>query len=183
MTRKPQHQDSDDQLRRVADLIARSSLGTGALSARRGQIPQESINIILERAATLDDPPADRPDESDEGGVWVLHRRFRGGRIEPGDSFAERLNTLFGYIYPPGGGPHHDGEVAVALTASGFPISRPYITELRSGRRTDPSKETTAALAKFFMVKPDYFWDRRYAASVNRDLALLARMRGSASLR
>ncbi len=81
--------------------------------------------------------------------------------------FAARLNKLFETVHPPGRKPHTNAEVAAALTASGHPISKPYLSQLRSGQRTNPSDETVAALAKFFKVKPDYFFNDIYAAAAD----------------
>ncbi|MFI7000367.1 helix-turn-helix domain-containing protein [Nocardia sp. NPDC050175] len=92
--------------------------------------------------------------------------------------FAERLNKLFATVHPQGRPPHTNAEVAEALTAAGHPLSKPYLSQLRSGRRSKPSAETAAALAKFFKVKPDYFTDDVYAAKIDHDLALLAQVQG-----
>lgn len=92
--------------------------------------------------------------------------------------FAARLNKLFETVHPPGRKPHTNAEVAAALTASGHPISKPYLSQLRSGQRTNPSDETVGALAKFFKVKPDYFFNDIYAAKIDHDLELLAQLQG-----
>lgn len=161
-----------EPLDRVAELIARSSLEAGALGERGRDIAPERVAQVRERANRLE--AAGKP--PDEDNVRILYRRFGDG-VAPGETFAARLNQLFGTVYPRGGRPRHDGEVAIALTASGFPISRWYIAQLRSGQRTDPSPETMRALARYFMVEPDYFWDRAYAAAIDADIALLTRVR------
>ncbi|MEV0248076.1 transcriptional regulator [Nocardia sp. NPDC050712] len=92
--------------------------------------------------------------------------------------FAERLNKLFETVHPPGRPEHTNAEVARALTAAGFPLSKPYLSQLRGGRRSKPSADTVAALAKFFKVKPEYFTDDIYAARIDHDLALLAQLQG-----
>ncbi|MFI1919129.1 helix-turn-helix domain-containing protein [Nocardia sp. NPDC020380] len=93
----------------------------------------------------------------------------------PGN-FADRLNRLFEAVHPPGRRPYTNAEVAAALTASGFPISKPYLSQLRAGTRTDPSDATVAELARFFRVKPDYFYNDGYAAKIDNDYALLTRL-------
>ncbi|MEV6278471.1 helix-turn-helix domain-containing protein [Nocardia sp. NPDC051832] len=93
-------------------------------------------------------------------------------------TFAQRLNKLFESVRPPGRKPHTNAEVAAALTASGYPISKPYLSQLRSGRRSNPSEETVAALARFFKVKPDYFFNTAYAAKIDHDMTLLAQLQG-----
>ncbi len=92
--------------------------------------------------------------------------------------FAARLNKLFSIVHPPGRRPHTNAEVADALAGSGHQISKPYISQLRSGQRNNPSNETVAALARFFKVKPDYFFNDIYAAKVDHDLELLAQLKG-----
>ncbi|WP_433599316.1 helix-turn-helix domain-containing protein [Nocardia sp. CA-135953] len=92
--------------------------------------------------------------------------------------FAGRLNKLFETVHPPGRRSHTNAEVAAALTNSGQPISKPYLSQLRSGQRANPSNETMAALAKFFKVKPDYFVNEVYAAKIDHDLELLSQLQG-----
>ncbi len=92
--------------------------------------------------------------------------------------FAARLNALFDTVHPPGRRPHTNADVADSLAASGHQISKPYISQLRSGQRTNPSNETVAALASFFKVLPDYFFDDIYAAKIDHDLVLLAQLQG-----
>ncbi|MBP1162007.1 transcriptional regulator with XRE-family HTH domain [Rhodococcus sp. PvR044] len=92
--------------------------------------------------------------------------------------FASRLNKLFETVHPPGRKPHTNAEVADALIEAGHHISKPYLSQLRSGQRTNPSNETVAALAKFFKVKPDYFFNDIYAAKIDHDLKLLSQLQG-----
>lgn len=92
------------------------------------------------------------------------------------NEFAVRLNSLFETVHPPNRPPHTNAEVAESLTAGGHRISKPYISQLRSGRRTNPSECTVAALARFFKVKPDYFYDDIYAGKVDQDMELLGRL-------
>lgn len=92
--------------------------------------------------------------------------------------FAARLNKLFDTVHPPGRKPHTNAEVANALIADGHQISKPYISQLRSGQRSNPSDETVAAFAKFFKVKPAYFFNDIYASKVDHDLDLLNQLQG-----
>ncbi|RRQ29321.1 helix-turn-helix domain-containing protein [Rhodococcus sp. Eu-32] len=92
--------------------------------------------------------------------------------------FAARLNTLFNTVHPPGRKPHTNAEVADALAEGGHQISKPYISQLRSGQRTNPSDDTVAALARFFKVKSDYFFNDIYATKVDRDLELITQIEG-----
>ncbi len=92
-------------------------------------------------------------------------------------TFAARLNRLFDTVYPPGRGPHTSAEVIAALKSEGITMSAPYLSQLRSGNRTNPSVATMAALANFFRIKPAYFTDDEYYEKLDSELAWLASMR------
>jgi len=92
-------------------------------------------------------------------------------------TFAARLNRLFDTVYPPGRGPHTSAEVIAALKAEGITMSAPYLSQLRSGNRTNPSAATMAALANFFRIKPAYFTDDEYYEKLDKELTWLATMR------
>jgi transcriptional regulator with XRE-family HTH domain len=97
--------------------------------------------------------------------------------ISMSTTFAARLNRLFDTVYPPGRGPHTSAEVIAALKAEGITMSAPYLSQLRSGNRTNPSTATMAALANFFRIKPAYFTDDEYYEKLDRELSWLATMR------
>jgi transcriptional regulator with XRE-family HTH domain len=92
-------------------------------------------------------------------------------------TFAARLNRLFDTVYPPGRGPHTSAEVIAALKSEGITMSAPYLSQLRSGNRTNPSSATMAALANFFRIKPAYFTDDEYYEKLDKELAWLAAVR------
>nr|WP_128617078.1 transcriptional regulator [Mycobacterium lepraemurium] len=92
-------------------------------------------------------------------------------------AFAARLNRLFDTVYPPGRGPHTSAEVIAALKAEGITMSAPYLSQLRSGNRTNPSSATMAALANFFRIKPAYFTDDEYYEKLDAELSWLAMSR------
>jgi transcriptional regulator with XRE-family HTH domain len=92
-------------------------------------------------------------------------------------TFAARLNRLFDTVYPPGRGPHTSAEVIGALKAEGVTMSAPYLSQLRSGNRTNPSSTTMTALANFFRIKPEYFTDDEYYEKLDKELTWLAAMR------
>jgi transcriptional regulator with XRE-family HTH domain len=92
-------------------------------------------------------------------------------------TFAARLNRLFDTVYPPGRGPHTSAEVIAALKAEGITMSAPYLSQLRSGNRTNPSTATMAALANFFRIKSAYFTDDDYYEKLDSELLWLATMR------
>ncbi len=92
-------------------------------------------------------------------------------------TFAARLNRLFDTVYPPGRGPHTSAEVIAALKAEGITMSAPYLSQLRSGNRTNPSAATMTALANFFRIKPAYFTDDDYYEKLDKELSWLCTMR------
>ena len=99
-------------------------------------------------------------------------------------TFSARLNRLFDTVYPPGRGPHTSAEVVVALKAEGITtMSAPYLSQLRSGKRTNPSKATMNALANFFRIQPDYFTDEYYYRKLDQELTWLATLRDEGALR
>jgi transcriptional regulator with XRE-family HTH domain len=94
-----------------------------------------------------------------------------------GNTFADRLNVLFATVYPPGRGPHTSVEVITALRNEGITMSAPYLSQLRSGNRTNPSHATMDALARFFRIKVEYFTDDAYCEKLTQELTLLAHLR------
>jgi transcriptional regulator with XRE-family HTH domain len=92
-------------------------------------------------------------------------------------TFAARLNRLFDTVYPPGRGAHTSAEVIAALKSEGITMSAPYLSQLRSGNRTNPSSATMAALANFFRIKPAYFTDDEYYEKLDKELSWLAAAR------
>jgi transcriptional regulator with XRE-family HTH domain len=67
--------------------------------------------------------------------------------------------------------------VIAALKAEGITMSAPYLSQLRSGNRTNPSSATMAALANFFRIKPAYFTDDEYYEKLDKELSFLNTMR------
>jgi transcriptional regulator with XRE-family HTH domain len=92
-------------------------------------------------------------------------------------TFSARLNRLFDTVYPPGRGPHTSAEVIAALKSEGITMSAPYLSQLRSGNRTNPSATTMAALANFFRIKSAYFTDDEYYEKLDKELSWLSSMR------
>lgn len=72
-------------------------------------------------------------------------------------SFADRLNRLFKTVHPRGRGPHTPHEAAAAINDEGIvSISSNHVSQLRSGRSTNPSAAHADALARFFHVPTHY---------------------------
>lgn len=92
-------------------------------------------------------------------------------------TFSARLNRLFDTVYPPGRGPHTSAEVIAALKAEGITMSAPYLSQLRSGNRTNPSSATMAALANFFRIRPAYFTDDEYYEKLDKELVVAGHAR------
>ncbi|MCV7355448.1 helix-turn-helix domain-containing protein [Mycolicibacterium fluoranthenivorans] len=92
-------------------------------------------------------------------------------------TFAARLNKLFEAVYPPGRGPHTSHEVVKELRGEGIRISAPYLSQLRTGQRTNPSAEIMESIAQFFRISVDYFTDDRYFQKVDKELTWLLHMR------
>jgi transcriptional regulator with XRE-family HTH domain len=98
-------------------------------------------------------------------------------------TFSARLNRLFDTVYPPGRGPHTAAEVCAALKVEGITMSSPYLSQLRSGARTNPSTATMTALANFFRIQPDYFTDEDYYRTLDQELTWLATLRDEGARR
>lgn len=96
------------------------------------------------------------------------------------ETFAQRLNRLFDTVYPPTRGPHTSAELISALKAQGVRISAPYLSQLRSAARANPSRETIDSIAAFFRISPAYFTDDWYFEIMEKELTVLAAMRNEA---
>jgi len=70
------------------------------------------------------------------------------------DSFKDRLNAL----YPATAPRLTNAQVVEALSQRGCKISTPYLSQLRSGVRTNPSEQVVLALADYFGVAAEYFF-------------------------
>ena len=93
------------------------------------------------------------------------------------ETLADRLNHLFATIYPSGRGPYTNAEVEEGVRAAGGSISEQYLYLLRNGRRDNPTYKHLEALAKFFDVPVQYFFDDTFAERYATELRLLAALR------
>ncbi|WP_020657477.1 helix-turn-helix domain-containing protein [Amycolatopsis benzoatilytica] len=93
-------------------------------------------------------------------------------------TLASRLDDLFRTVRPQG---KHwtNAEVAAELkrVSPELKVGGVYLSQLRTGKRTNPSQELLAALAKFFGVSVAYFFDEEVAGSVLAELAAVEAMR------
>lgn len=100
-----------------------------------------------------------------------------GGQIDEHDIFRQAEPPVR-HRLPPPAVPHTSAEVIAALKSEGgVTMSAPYLSQLRSGNRTNPSVATMAALANFFRIKPAYFTDDEYYEKLDKELTWLASMR------
>lgn len=94
--------------------------------------------------------------------------------------FADRLNDLFRRVPRPGGTtPYSNDAVAEELSANGISVTGVYLSQLRSGRKTNPSARLVGGLASFFGVPVTYFFDEQEAESIRSQLDALAGLRDS----
>lgn len=91
-------------------------------------------------------------------------------------SLANRINSLFDNWNAGHGRTLSNKELSTALTAAGRPVSTPYLSQLRSGKRASPSRGLLAALAEYFGVDLDYFFDEM-TVSNDQDLDIARRLR------
>lgn len=93
-------------------------------------------------------------------------------------TLAEKLNHLFATVHPPGRGEFMLDEVADAISQQGeTTITAAYLSQLRRGQRTNPSKNVLEALARFFGVSPAYFFNDELAGKIEAELELVVAMR------
>ncbi|GAB1693717.1 helix-turn-helix domain-containing protein [Krasilnikovia sp. M28-CT-15] len=98
----------------------------------------------------------------------------------PRPSLARRLDNLFTSARPQGK-QWTNVEVANELKRASpdLKVGAVYLSQLRNGKRSNPSPELLAALARFFGVSVAYFFDDEVADSVQDELAALQAMRNA----
>ncbi|MFI5542166.1 helix-turn-helix domain-containing protein [Streptomyces sp. NPDC051815] len=93
---------------------------------------------------------------------------------------AVRLDDLFRTVRPKG---RHwtNAEVAEELkrVSPDLKVGGVYLSQLRTGKRSNPSPDLLAALARFFGVSVAYFFDDEVARSVLSELAAVEALRQS----
>lgn len=91
---------------------------------------------------------------------------------------ADRLNHLFATVPRANRqGLWTNEQASAALAAAGTYMSDGYLSQLRSGKRNNPSARNLAAIAELFAVPVDYFFNSETAAKIDADLRLLAAVR------
>ncbi|MCE0764136.1 helix-turn-helix domain-containing protein [Pseudonocardia kujensis] len=95
---------------------------------------------------------------------------------------AEKLSRLFEVMHAPEARPLSTREVAKRVKQQGGSISPTYISELRTGKKTNPSLEQVMWLAAAFGVSAGYFTDPEVAERVDAELDRLAERHRNAQL-
>jgi transcriptional regulator with XRE-family HTH domain len=87
---------------------------------------------------------------------------------------AEKLTRLFEVLHPPGGREISTREIARRVKEQGGSISSTYVSELKNGKKTNPSLDQVKWLAAAFGVSAGYFTDDEVAERVDVELDRLA---------
>ncbi|MEQ3552863.1 hypothetical protein WIS52_20540 [Pseudonocardia nematodicida] len=74
-------------------------------------------------------------------------------------SLAAKLNHLNETCHPPGRGPYTLEESVAGIRAQGGAVSRTHLSAMRTGIRTNPSKSTIEAIARWYGVPAAYLLD------------------------
>ena len=116
------------------------------------------------------------PDDAAHDGVTAATPALR--------TLADKLNWLISAARPAGRGPHSNAEVAALIRqATGEPVTGTAISTLRTGQAANPHQRLIAAMAQFFGVPQDFFFDSYHddqAMSLTREQAeMLALIRGA----
>lgn len=95
-----------------------------------------------------------------------------------GTDFAQRLNALFAAVPAPDGRPFTNEAVISGIAErGGDTISKGYLSELRSGKKDNPTLRHIEALADFFGVDPAYFVaDQARADEITEQIRLVRAM-------
>lgn len=97
---------------------------------------------------------------------------------------ASKLQHLFRTIPQPEGRGWYTNEVVVTeLAARGVPVTIQHLSNLRNGRRDNPSARLLAGIAEVFGVPLDYFFSSDEERRVNQDLEALDQLRRVGGLR
>lgn len=91
---------------------------------------------------------------------------------------ARKLDHLFATIPQPSNrGSYTNDAVATELRRIGVTVTAVHVSNLRTGRRDNPSARLLAGLAEVFGVPIAYFFDPEREHAVNEQLAALAELR------
>lgn len=89
----------------------------------------------------------------------------------------DRINALFETFYAPGERPPSIDYVVQEITARGGSMSVGYLSELRTGKATNPRLDHLKALADYFGVPLSYFTDDAASREIAEEMRLLRALR------
>ncbi|CAM3917064.1 MULTISPECIES: helix-turn-helix domain-containing protein [Tsukamurella] len=92
---------------------------------------------------------------------------------------SERLRFLFEYVYPRGREPFTPTEVVDAIRREGGSMTTGHLSQLMSGKRSNPGLGVLLELAGFFHVPLDYFADDELSEEIRSDIIAGAAVRDS----
>lgn len=94
----------------------------------------------------------------------------------------EKLEHLFATVRPPGGlgRSYTVREIAERAKAAGKPISASHVHQMKIDPSKNPSMKALESVAAAFEVPVVYFFNDENAATIERDLELLAALRSEA---
>jgi transcriptional regulator with XRE-family HTH domain len=87
-------------------------------------------------------------------------------------TLAEKVDHLFRHVHPRGRKPFTHPEVAAETG-----LSTGLLSALRSGKNTNPTKDTIEKLASFFGVPVAYFFDDHVGEQIAAQIGLVAVLR------
>lgn len=100
--------------------------------------------------------------------------------VQGKSGLAHKLNKLFAIMHRPSEPPLSNAAAAEAIKEkTGVSISAPYLWQLRSGLKTNPTVTHLQAIARFFGVPASYLIDSGSDPEVEGQLNLLQALRDS----
>ena len=93
---------------------------------------------------------------------------------------ADRLNLLFARVPRPGTNQHYSNDRAAEdLSSAGFSVTGAYLSQLRSGKKNNPSARLLAGIADLFEVPITFFFDDEQARKIEEQLNTLVALRNA----
>lgn len=92
-------------------------------------------------------------------------------------TLADRINALFDTFYAPGERPPSLEMVVQEIQARGGSMSVGYLSELRTGKATNPRIDHLRVLADYFGVPLSYFTDDGESRQIAEEMRLLRALR------
>lgn len=100
------------------------------------------------------------------------------GRVDANSALVDRLERLCDEWSAEHGHPLSNQILSAALGATGHPVSKPYLSQLRTGQRSNPSTELLLALACFFEVEFESFFGSEATPNAE-DIVIAGQLRDS----